>query len=396
MTDSTETLHHIRNQLPAVREKVFLNTGTCGPLPVRSADVVKQTIDRELQRGRSDKEHAMESVRTKTELRSALAGLIQAKPQEITLTQHTTEGMNTALWGLNWQPGDEAIVTNMEHEGGLAPLSVLRQRKGVTLKFWNVNQEKERMLDELQRMISPRTRLILCSHVLWSSGAVLPLKDIVRVAHEKNVYVLVDGAQSVGAVPVNVKDTDVDFYAFPGQKWLCGPEGTGGLYISEARLSEVALTYAGWASVKGETLDETGHFMPVPGAPRFEVGGAFSPKTAGLLASLKWLEQDVGWDWIFQRITANYARFREAMATVPGLTVTTPKDTTSGLVNFFMEGVTAANAVHFLAERDINIRYIPSNMSLRVSTGFYNDEQDLHTFISALHELNDRYGQKRA
>ena len=162
------------------------------------------------------------------------------------LTHNTTEGMNIGLSGLDWGAGDEVVTTTLEHGGALLPLYQLHRRHGVRITFADVgNGERDAALTAIERAIHPGVRMVVLSHVTWGTGAVLPIGEIAQLAHEAGAQVLVDGAQSVGALPVDVHALDVDVYAFPGQKWLCGPEGTGGLYVKRAQLDAVQPTQIG-------------------------------------------------------------------------------------------------------------------------------------------------------
>jgi L-cysteine/cystine lyase len=383
MTD-TDKITQIREMMPAVRNKIYLNTGTCGPLSTLTIDTMNQANARELDIGRADLTGFKLILEAVNDLRTALARLAKVDPSEIALTHHTTEGINIVVHGLNWQPGDEVVTTTSEHEGGLLPVYVLRQRHGVDVKIIDITPDN--VVADVDAAITPRTRLLVISHVLWNTGAHLPLAEIVAMAHQHNVLVLVDGAQSAGAVPLDLPATGVDFYALPGQKWLCGPEGTGALYVRKDRLSLVSPTFVGFLTLEDiNGYDLSGNFLPArDSARRFEVGSLYRPGIFGLLANLKWLEDTIGWEWIHQRIAhlAEYAR--NVLQELPGVTILTPPGPQAGLVTFNVEGLDPAKTMAKLAKDDLILRYIRHPYALRISTGFYNTEEDIDRLVAVL------------
>ena len=326
----------------------------------------------------------------KVELRQAFADLTNASPAEIALTHHTTEGMNIVAHGLNLQPGDEVVTTTLEHEGGLLPLYILKQRRGITVKtveLMNTTDDAE-IVRRLEAAISPRTRLILFSHVAWNTGQRLPLAEISAMARRHHVLTLVDAAQSVGAIPLDLPASGVDFYAMPGQKWLCGIEGTGALYIRRERLGMLSPTFVGYASLELSSMyDYDGAFMLASGARRFEVGTVDRPGIYAMLANLRWMADEVGWEWIFERIAAMATLTFNALQSLPGVTVITPKAGQSGLITFQLDGYDPARVMTKLAQENIVIRFLPYPYALRVSTGFYNTEADIDRLVGALEDI---------
>src|SRR3989304_2878702 len=163
------------------------------------------------------------------ECRGVLAALLSAGPESIALTHSTTDGMNIATWGVDWRPGDRALTTNAEPPGLLGPLVAVRDRAGVALDIVDVEGGGDPALiqERIAAAMTPRTRLVSLSHVLWTTGAVLPVVEIGRIARERGVWYAVDAAQSAGAILVDAEAIGADFIAFPGQKWLLGPEGAG-------------------------------------------------------------------------------------------------------------------------------------------------------------------------
>ncbi|MEW8976998.1 MAG: aminotransferase class V-fold PLP-dependent enzyme [Symbiobacterium sp.] len=378
-----DKLSEIRAQVPAVQSQVYLNTGTAGPLPEPVRAAMAESLAAQVSGGRIASEYYVKLSRLKAEIRARHATMLGCEPDEIALTQNTTDGMNLVTLGVNWQPGDEAITTNLEHAGALFPLFAARARFGITIKIADVLERPEEAAAVIERLITPRTKLIAVSHVSFITGAVLPVKEIAEVAHRHGVLVLVDGAQSFGAIPVNVKELGVDFYAVTSQKWLCGPEGAGALYASRAAVSQVQITFAGYNTA--QAYDMYAGLLPKGNAQKFEQGTLQPATLAGHLAALRWLTDEVGADWAYSRIRSLAAAARALLAEVPGVTVLTPAET-AGLVSFQVEA-NADAVLKALTGQKILIRTVPHPRSLRLSTGFYNTEEELEQLAAALRPL---------
>jgi L-cysteine/cystine lyase len=379
-------LQLIRQEMPATTSHIYLNTGTFGPLPTCVTQAMQERIQGEWREGRLGAKSFEGILTTYSDGRNAVARLLHADVNEIALTDNTGEGMNIISYGFNWQAGDEVITTNHEHISALAPLYQLRDRYGVVIRMADLGPQADRpVLEAISPLITERTRLISISHVTWSTGTLLDIHSVAQLAHAHKIPVLIDGAQSAGAVPIDVKALEVDFYAIPMQKWLCGPDGTGALYVSQAALDYIAPTYVGYWSVKHE---EGVEWELNESAQRFELGGRQTAAIAGQAAILKWLEEFVGYDWLFQRIATLSAYAYQALQTVPGLTLLTPKAGESGLISFTLEGKDDGKVVQQLHDQHgIHIRNIPSTKALRISTGFYNTEEDIDTLVHALRSL---------
>lgn len=226
-----EKIVAIRAALPAVRAFVYLNTGTNGPLPQRSHETLLSQATVELEQGRIRPECYVHLQQEKNRVRGDLATLLGSASDEIALTHNTTEGMNIALMGLNWERGDEVVTATTEHPGGLNPLAVLRQRYGVRIHQIEIARKDSHPMEELSRVLNPRTKAVILSHISWSTGMVLPMREMTELAHGVGALVICDGAQSGGMIALDVSDLGVDAYALSGQKWLCGPDGTGALFL---------------------------------------------------------------------------------------------------------------------------------------------------------------------
>lgn len=384
MLDLTH-IERIRQELPATTAHIYLNTGTFGPLPACSVQVMQQRLQDELQAGRLGAAFFESMSATYQSARQAVARLLGAHEDEVALTGSTGEGLNIICYGLNWQAGDEVITTNHEHFSLLAPLYQLRERYGVAIRIADLGPNAERPAPEaVADLITPRTRMIALSHVTWTTGTRLNINEIGTMGRERGIPVLVDGAQSAGAIPIDVHALGVDFYSLPGQKWLCGPDGTGALYARPEALKAVTSTYVGYHSVEDPHSED---WKLQANARRFEAGGRQTAAIAAQAASLNWLEETVGHRWLFEQIAALNAYAFHALQTVPGLTLRTPQASDSGLLAFILGGQSSEEVVAHLHERhNINTRTIPETNSIRVSTGFYNTEEEIDTLVKALSE----------
>src|SRR5450759_3508343 len=164
---------------------------------------------------------------------AGVAAVMVADPADIALTHSTTEGINLVLGAVPWRDGDRVVTTTHEHAGVLAPLIWLRDRLGVELELLNIGDalDDDLTVEAFAHALERPTRAVVLSHVLWTTGAVLPVDRIGRLGRSAGATVLVDGAQAAGAIPVILDDLGVDAYAMPAQKWLLGPEGMGALWV---------------------------------------------------------------------------------------------------------------------------------------------------------------------
>jgi L-cysteine/cystine lyase len=383
-----DKVDRLRAEMPVLQQVAYLNTGSAGPLPQTCVDAMAQAAEDDFRRGRASIPGIYIIKERMSEVRHLAARLLGAEASSIALTHNTSDGMNIALWGINWQPGDEIISTSLEHGAALVPLSFLRQRLGLTVRFVDVGLG-EKALDAIARAFSRRTRLVAVSHVTFVGGALLPLAEIVAMAHGHGAMVLGDGAQTAGAVPVDVGALDVDFYAIPGQKWLCGPEGSGALYVRPDRIDELMPTFCSYMSVDGQ--DSHGFVLPAEGARRYEVAIPHRPVLAGFQASLRWMLEEVGIGWATQRTLALARRCRELLSALDGVTILTPPQQQSGLVCFDLAGwspAAQAGLASALEKRGYVVRSIAHRpYCMRVSTGFFNTEAELSGLRDALAEF---------
>lgn len=369
-------LADVRAALPVVAAGGYFNSGYTGPLCRAAHEAVITTSGREFSTGRMGA--AARAIREDVHGRARMlvARLLGASgPHEIALTHHTTDGMNIVAHGLDWRPGDNAVTTRVEHKGGLLPLGVLRDRRGVDLRTvgWAPGEPHRDLPRRLCEAIDARTRLVVLSHVSYVDGGVLDLAPVIETAHRHGAFVAVDGAQSAGVLPIDVRVLDADAYAVSGQKWLCGPEGTGALYLHPRGLDRIAQTYVGWASVDTWELD--GHFTPNADVTRFEVGTRGLPQIAGFGAALGWHLDEVGTAWAAKRTADLAEEARQTLIGRPGLTVLTPDDHT-GLLSVRTEAP-AEEVVRRMAERGFTVRTIQGYDCVRACVGFFHTADEV-------------------
>jgi len=389
MTTSSDTarIAAIREELPAVQRMVYLNVGTNGPLPRRGHAALVEQAQTELQEGRIGMPAYERNLQIKADTRDAFAGLLGCAADEVALTHSTTEGMNIALMGLDWAPGDEIITATSEHEGGLNPVALVKQRYGATVRYTTIGLRDCDLLAELERALTPRTRAVVLSHVSWATGAVLPMRQISDLAHGVGALVICDAAQSCGMVPSNVYDMGVDAYACSGQKWLCGPDGTGALFVRRDSMERIQQTFMAYPSLKSRMINNDAIFEPSEGARRYEAVTLYPPAFRALGASLAWIAGDLGWDWVYRRIGELGRYCHAALARIDGVSLYLPEHDVAGLVHFTLDGVAPADLTERLYEQGILIRHTPEPQLNRVATGFYNTEEDIDRLAQGIRAI---------
>jgi L-cysteine/cystine lyase len=371
----------VRSGMPAARRAVYLNAGTWGPLPTRAADAMRARIDNVESYGRIGAAGYAEFSRIREEARAAFAESLSSDPERVALTHSTSGGLNHVLGGLAFEPGDEVVTTDNEHAGLLEPLAALTRRYGIVLRVAEALQSAD-PLEAIAAHIGPRTKVVALSHVLWANGRVLPLGEIAEVAHAAGAPLVVDGAQGVGAIEVDPAGLGVDAYAGPGQKWLCGPNGIGFLWLAdgfEERFEVAAASYY--------TRDFHSDGAPFwPGARRHDGASLSSAGLAGLAAAVAFRRQLVGWSEGAAEMVDVRARCVQLLTEVPGLTLQAETVGAAPLVAFTMAGRSAEQVVERLEQAGVLARTLPGLDWVRVSLGYWVSDSDLERLAAALRE----------
>ncbi|HEV2813650.1 MAG TPA: aminotransferase class V-fold PLP-dependent enzyme [Solirubrobacteraceae bacterium] len=352
----------LRAEFPVFERLAYLNAGTCGPLPAAARRAIDEVVDLAEVDGRRGAYYDR-FLALRDRQREAYAGLLGAAAEDVALTTSTSDGIARVVGGLDLRQGDEILTAEDEHPGLLGPLLGARMRSGIAIVT--------APLAELPERVGPRTKLVACSHVGWVSGAVAPRLDA------GDVPLLLDGAQGVGAVPVDVAGLGCAFYAGAGQKWLCGPVGTGMLYVSPAwreRLKTVTLAYPSYEDAS-RGLDPAALHA---GARRHDAAAMAPELAAAALAAIDVLAA-FGWDRVHERgrtlARALAERLREA-----GRTVAPRGETT--LVAW--EDPDPEATAERLGAAGVAVRFLPGTKYLRASVGAWNDESDLERLLAAL------------
>ena len=350
------TFAEARAWSPVLERIAYLNAGTFGPIARATTDAVAAELRRDLEHGRSGMPRFTEVLERREAVRGALAALVGAEPGQVALTTSTTEGCNIVAAGLDLGPGDEIVTTTAEHPGLLLPLHQTGARVVPV----------EPSPDAVVAAVTPRTRLVALSQVLWTDGTVLP---VAAIRAETGVPILVDGAQSVGAIPVSA--AGIDYLTISGQKWLCGPDTTGGLVVADPDTLRVA-SPSYFSKISSEP---DGSFEPAPGAARFHAVWWSAGSLSGLLAALEGRPS-----WWFERSTSAAERCRLLLDR--RFEVVSPPHRAT-LVAFRPEG-DPAEVVALLLERGVHVRDIPGTGLVRVSCGWWTSDEDLDRLVEAL------------
>jgi L-cysteine/cystine lyase len=352
-----------RALFPVLERVAYLNAGTFGPLARPTAEAIAEQLRRDVEHGRSGKPYIDDMNAARTALRGLIAGVLATTPEHVSLTYSTTDACNIVLAGLGLRPEDEVVTTDAEHFGLAGPVFA----SGATVRVARVQElGAEEVLEAIVAEITPRTRLLAVSHVLWTTGLTL---DVHALKERTDRPLLVDGAQSAGAIPVDVGA--VDYYTVSGQKWLCGPDTTGALYVADVD----ALRVARPGMFAQESFEPGGRYVPRQGAQRFDPGWLS-------LASLKGLAAAIGLapEWRFERIREAAAHCREALAA--RVQVVTPPEQ-AGLVTFRPDGDPEAVTARLL-ESGVVVRYLPGTPWVRASCGWWTNDEDVERLARAV------------
>jgi L-cysteine/cystine lyase len=350
------TFDEARAQFPVLERYAYLNAGTNGPLARATTEAMAAQEQRDLLEGRSGAEYFQAMLDLRDELRARFAAVLAVEPSSVALTDSTTRGCALVLAGLGLNGEDEVITTDQEHFGLTGPLY------GTGARVVIVAADEEAMA----RAVTPRTRLIATSHVLWTTGRKL---DLHGLRGETGIPILVDGAQSAGAIPPEVGA--LDFFTVSAQKWLCGPESTGAVYVADPeRLRVKSPSY-----MSQDSYEVSGAFVPKEGAKRFDSGWIPVSALRGLEAAFA-----VHPEWRYERAAEMAARCAELLASRVEV-VTPPGHST--LVSFRPNG-DPAELVESLQAEGVIVRELPGRNLVRASCGWWTNEHDLRRLAAGV------------
>jgi selenocysteine lyase/cysteine desulfurase len=354
----------LRAEFPLLQRVAYLNAGTNGPVPARAVKAAAAALDRQRDEGRGGRAFFEALIEGHRRLRERAARLLGCDAAEVALTRSTTDGVNTVLGALELGPGDEVLTSDEEHPGLLAPLAGLRRRRGIGVRAVP--------FEELAAEVGPRTRLVACSHVSWVTGRVFDAAALADAA----VPVLLDGAQGLGAVPVDVRALGCDFYAASGQKWLCGPNGLGYLYLrgeTAGTLVPGSVSFGSLAQPE-EPLDLHLH----EDARRFETG-LLAPHDLAWAEAAHGVFESAGWEAVHERAVSLATGLAGELAE-RGIRVA-PRGR-STLVSWEVEDPPAE--VGRLLDQGIVVRALPGRPYVRASIGAWTSQAELGRLVATV------------
>ena len=319
---------------------------------------------------------------------------------EIVFVRGTTEAINLVAQSYarsQLQHGDEVLISEMEHHANIVPWQLLSEQTGVVLKVTPVKDDGELALDELERRLGPRTRLVAITHVSNALGTIVPVKTVIDRAHAHGARVLIDGAQAVPHQRVDVRALDCDFYAFSGHK-LYGPTGIGVLY-GKAELLRAMPPYQGGGEMIREVTFKKTTFADIP--QRFEAGTPHIVGAIGLGAAIDYL-QGIGLEAIaaHERALLDYAT--RALASVPGLRVIGTAPHKAAILSFVLDGVHAHDIGTIVDHEGVAVRAghhcampvmerFGVTATARASLALYNTREEIDALVGALHRAQEMF-----
>ncbi len=365
----------LRDTIPALDRGVYCNWGAGGPSPRRVVEAGQSALEaHEYTAPTADGQYPA-AFAVYDEARAAVAGLLGADPTEIALTESTTDGINRVISAIDWGPDDVIVRTDCEHSAGILPAHRLEAEYGVEVRVLETDRGRLN-LTAVEAAVSDAT-LVCLSSLTWTYGTRLPISQIVDIAHEAGAMVVVDAVQSVGQVPIDVTEWEADFVAAAGHKWLCGPFGSGFLYVDDDVVGDVRPSAVGYRSVVDENAVD---YEYLPDARRFEVSTATPVAHAGLTEAIAAIEA-VGVETIADRIEQLTARLVDDL---PADRLLSPSQPESGLVTVAVDDPEAT--VDRMAQNGIVIRSLPDPAAVRVSVHAVNTASDVDAVSAALRE----------
>ena len=390
-----------RELCPALLNKTYFNYGGQGPLPTPSLEAIQTSWRRIQELGPFTTDVWPFIGAEVSSTRRRLAQLCGVAPHRLALSENVTSGCVLPLWGLPFVAGDRLLISDCEHPGVVAACVELARREGLEIDALPVQQLRgdqpstdAGVMDALEQSLTPRTRLVVLSHLLWNTGQIMPITAVAeRLAlHPQSPYLLVDAAQSIGQIPVQQAAAAADIYAFTGHKWACGPEGLGGVALSERVLEQGQPTVIGWRSLRDESKADLSSSDPFHhDSRRFEVATSCVPLMAGLRCSLDLLEQEGSSEARLGRILQLSRDLWGTLEQLPGVSPLLEVPPASGLVSFQLsKGPACGEVVKQLGSQGLWIRDLADPACLRACTHVTTGGKEIETLVEAIGTFLDQ------
>ena len=390
-----------RELCPALANKTYFNYGGQGPLPTPSLEAITHSWQRIQELGPFTGDVWPFIASEVNSTRRHLAQWCGVPPHRLALTENVTSGCVLPLWGLPWASGDRMLISDCEHPGVVAACVELARRDNLFIDILPVKHLRgdqantdQGVLQALDERLVPRTRLVVLSHLLWNTGQVMPIEAVAEHLqhHPQHPFLLVDAAQSFGQIPVAPAAAAADIYGFTGHKWACGPEGLGGVALSERVLEEAQPTVIGWRSLRDESkADLTSNDPFHHDSRRFEVATSCVPLMAGLRTSMQLLEAEGSADQRLAQIQQLSGELWNQLQRLNGVEPLLTVPPASGLVSFQLpQAGKASDLVKQLGQQGLWIRDLADPVCLRACTHISCSNDDVSTLSAAIGTISSR------
>ena len=393
---SPMSVEQLRQDLPMTAEVAYFQTGTYGPASDSVLQAVRETMETEARHGPATTAGRLAHRDGEAAARSGLALMLNVKEEELSIDTNTSRAMQQIVRGLSWQPGDEFVMTSLEHVSTYGLSYSLTEEHGVTVKVIETERlTDEELLAELAGTLTDRTRLICLSHVASPNGRLLPVKEAAAIAHEAGVPVMLDLAQSVGTMPVDLQELDCDFAVGSGHKWLLGPMGTGYIFVAERQMPGFRPNFIPDRSPWTLADDPT---PPPTARSRTEIGTYNHALVVGLGRAVEILE-DIGLDNIQTRIADLTRRLRRGVEQIDRARIITPlePEKSAGITSVMFDGYTKTDMDGLAAQLQdrhqalVKSQWLtappdPVKIAMRISVAAFNDEGEVDRLLEGIDE----------
>jgi len=379
-----------REELPITKSYIYLDNAWFGPIPTRAVEEMnRHQVQRSLE-GMSTA-FSRRCFREREETREFIAKFFNATPDEVAFTENATTSINIVAQGLGWKEGENIVISDIEHSSGALPWINIARRQKLEVKVARANRNGMIEPQQISELIDPKTKIVSLSHVAYSSGARLPIKEIAKIVHERDALLMVDAAQSLGCLRVDSKELKCDFMAATGHKWLMGPLGTGILFCRAEVLEDLSPTMLGWNSTAKHDFPQSLQYTLAKGCSRFEPGTPNFSGIIGLRSAASFLDSFAMAE-VESRVESLTNRAAERLAKISGVNIFTPREweRRAGILSFNVEGKDSSDVSALLDQIGriiVGARNFRETKVVRLGIHFYTTDEEIDELASAVGEI---------